>query len=147
MASPWPLTFSSGERPRALWALLFSICIQLTILFPCYRYRLSTVRASWTLWSHSGGSMCQNRTLTSPSWWWARLSSLTSSWTAHIWTSRLCSLVGARVWCTEKLCTPYNNVFMPPPFEEWWRGIKCYPCLCVRPCVRLCIRPSVRYQN
>ena len=23
-----------------------------------------------------------------------------------------------------------NNVryvFMPPPFEEWWRGIKCYP--------------------
>jgi len=26
-------------------------------------------------------------------------------------------------------------VFMPPPFEEWWRGIKCYPCLCVRPSV------------
>jgi len=25
MASPWPLTFSSGERPRALWALLFQI--------------------------------------------------------------------------------------------------------------------------
>jgi len=25
MTSPWPLTFSSGERPRALWALLFSI--------------------------------------------------------------------------------------------------------------------------
>jgi len=23
MASPWPLTFSSGERPWALWALLF----------------------------------------------------------------------------------------------------------------------------
>ena len=23
MALPWPLTFSSGERPRALWALLF----------------------------------------------------------------------------------------------------------------------------
>ena len=23
MASPWPLTFSSGEWPRALWALLF----------------------------------------------------------------------------------------------------------------------------
>jgi len=22
MALPWPLTFSSGERPRALWALL-----------------------------------------------------------------------------------------------------------------------------
>jgi len=30
-----------------------------------------------------------------------------------------------------------NNryVFMPPPFDEWWRGIKCYPC------------PSVCYQN
>jgi len=26
---------------------------------------------------------------------------------------------------------------MSPPFEEWWRGIKCYPCACVRPCVRL----------
>ena len=25
MASPWPLTFSSGERPRALWALLLNI--------------------------------------------------------------------------------------------------------------------------
>ena len=25
MASPWPLTFSSGERPRALWVLLFYI--------------------------------------------------------------------------------------------------------------------------
>jgi len=24
---------------------------------------------------------------------------------------------------------------MPPPFEEWWRGIKCYPCPCVRPSV------------
>ena len=27
-------------------------------------------------------------------------------------------------------------VFMPPPFKEWWRGIKCYPCPCVRPFVR-----------
>ena len=25
MASPWPLTFSSGERPRALWALLLKL--------------------------------------------------------------------------------------------------------------------------
>ena len=24
---------------------------------------------------------------------------------------------------------------MPPPFEEWWRGIKCYPCPFVRPSV------------
>ena len=28
---------------------------------------------------------------------------------------------------------------MPPPFEEWWRGIKCYPC----PCVHSSVRPSV----
>jgi len=28
-----------------------------------------------------------------------------------------------------------NMIFMPPPFEEWWRSIKCYPCLCVRPSV------------
>jgi len=32
---------------------------------------------------------------------------------------------------------------MPPPFEEWWRGIKCYPCPCVRASVRACVRPSV----
>ena len=30
-------------------------------------------------------------------------------------------------------------LFMPPPFEEWWKGIKCYPC----PCVRTSVRPSV----
>jgi len=30
-------------------------------------------------------------------------------------------------------------IFMPAPFKEWWRGIKCYPCPFVRPCVR----PSV----
>ena len=38
-------------------------------------------------------------------------------------------------------------LFMPPPFEEWWRGIKCYPCPCVRASVRASVRPSVRYQN
>ena len=27
-------------------------------------------------------------------------------------------------------------IVMPQPFEEWWRGIKCYPCLCVRLSVR-----------
>ena len=35
------------------------------------------------------------------------------------------------------------TIFMPPPFEEWCRGIKCYPCPCVRTCVRLSVRPSV----
>ena len=30
MASPWPLTFSSGERPRALWALLFIYLVRLS---------------------------------------------------------------------------------------------------------------------
>ena len=35
-------------------------------------------------------------------------------------------------------------VFMPPPFEEWWRGIKCYPYPCVRSCVRPSVRASVR---
>ena len=33
-------------------------------------------------------------------------------------------------------------VFMPTPFEEWWRGIKCYPCPCVRASVGACVRPS-----
>jgi len=36
------------------------------------------------------------------------------------------------VWSYHIYC-----VFMPSPFEEWWRGIKCYPCPCVRACVRL----------
>jgi len=31
---------------------------------------------------------------------------------------------------------------MPPPFEEWFRGIKCYP-VSVRASVRACVRPSV----
>jgi len=29
----------------------------------------------------------------------------------------------------------FCHIFMPPPFEEWWMGIKCYPCPCVRPSV------------
>ena len=33
---------------------------------------------------------------------------------------------------------------MPPPFQEWWRGIKCYPCPCVRPCVRPLSKCGVR---
>jgi len=33
----------------------------------------------------------------------------------------------------------YITVLMPPLFGEWWRGIKCYPCSCVR--------LSVCYQN
>jgi len=36
---------------------------------------------------------------------------------------------------TDEVKVPFS-FFMPPPFEEWWRGIKCYPCLCVRSCVR-----------
>ena len=32
---------------------------------------------------------------------------------------------------------------MPPPFEEWWRGIKCYPCPCVRPSVHPSVCASV----
>ena len=32
-------------------------------------------------------------------------------------------------------------LFMPPPFEEWWSGIKCYPC----PCVRAPVRPSSKF--
>ena len=33
MASPWPLTFSSGERPRALWALLLLFHIRQVLTF------------------------------------------------------------------------------------------------------------------
>jgi len=34
------------------------------------------------------------------------------------------------------VCNVYHYCFMPPPFEEWWRGIKCYPWSCVHPSVR-----------
>jgi len=34
-------------------------------------------------------------------------------------------------------------LLMPPPFEEWWRGIKGYPGPCVRACVHPCVRLSV----
>ena len=36
-------------------------------------------------------------------------------------------------------------VFMPPPFEEWWRGIKCYPCPFVRSSVRQSVRPLSKF--
>jgi len=34
---------------------------------------------------------------------------------------------------------------MPPPFEEWWRGIKCYPCPCVRASVRASDGPLSKF--
>jgi len=36
-------------------------------------------------------------------------------------------------------------VFMPPPFKEWWRGIKCYLCPCVRLFVRACVLPFSKF--
>jgi len=43
-----------------------------------------------------------------------------------------------RLWFLSKvLFNNFKSIFMPPPFEEWWRGIKCYPCPCVRESVRL----------
>ena len=48
MASPWPLTFSSGERPRALWALLFLIYILSSMcLFSDTSY--FTTSRSWSM--------------------------------------------------------------------------------------------------
>jgi len=44
MASPWPLIFSSGERPRALWALLFIVWVEnIALVLACFR---STGRSS-----------------------------------------------------------------------------------------------------
>jgi len=37
-----------------------------------------------------------------------------------------------------------QGIFMSPPFEEWCRGIKCYPCPCVRPSVRALSNFGVR---
>jgi len=44
--------------------------------------------------------------------------------------------VSASVFHSHEQSHVYGNIFMPPPFEEWWRGIKCYPCLSVRSSVR-----------
>jgi len=46
--------------------------------------------------------------------------------------------------CRE-MCYVCYIVFMPPPFEEWWRGIKCYPCPCVRSSVRSTVRPLSKF--
>ena len=74
-------------------------------------------------------------------WLW-----LTWAWT--MWNSLsidcLCGF-----FFTENLMFPLANcclfVFMPPPFEEWWRGIKCYPCPCVRPSVCPSVRPLSKF--
>ena len=52
---------------------------------------------------------------------------------------------GTRLWSVWLIWAwKLLSIFMHLPFEEWWRGIKCYPCpLCVRPSVRPCVRPSV----
>ena len=47
-------------------------------------------------------------------------------------------------WCFTLWFYVISCIFMPPPFEEWWRGIKCYPCPCVRAFVRVSVCPSVR---
>ena len=54
-------------------------------------------------------------------------------------TSKVCTF--CLVCCL--ICVIY--IFMPPPFEEWWRGIKCYPCPCVRSFVRPCVRPLSKF--
>jgi len=46
-------------------------------------------------------------------------------------------------WHIRGPCIVSGLIFMPPPFQEWWRGIKCYPCPCVRSSVRSSVRPSV----
>ena len=52
---------------------------------------------------------------TRPSWWaspfWCPLSS-PKTWGLHLWPHQ--------IWQHAQW------VIMPPPFEEWWRGIKCY---------------------
>jgi len=62
---------------------------------------------------------------------------------------RMLDLVGNRTDFSVLLCRTIDvkdvksaSIFMPPPFEEWWRGIKCYPWPCVRACVRESVRPS-----
>ena len=34
----------------------------------------------------------------------------------------------SRLRCITLMSSLSIVVFMPPPFEDWWRGIKCYPC-------------------
>jgi len=60
-------------------------------------------------------------------------------------------LYGCEVWGNEKVdvlervqLRYYKYIFITPPFEEWLRGIKCYPCPSVRACVRPFVRPCFR---
>jgi len=46
----------------------------------------------------------------------------------------------AGVWRSYWLLKWVKILFMPRPFEEWWRGIKCYPC----PSVHLLSKFGVR---
>jgi len=57
-------------------------------------------------------------------------------------TETLTDATGETRYAFVYLCC--SLIFMPPPFEEWWRGIKCYPCPCVRS--SMCVA-FVHYQN
>jgi len=61
---------------------------------------------------------------------------LTKDYSTNFTTKKLLTIEHMAVFVVK-------SFFMPPPFEEWWRGIKCYPCPCVRACVRASVRPSV----
>ena len=68
-----------------------------------------------------------------------------SSWNNHPWDTVI-ALTPAKSLLLLKSYWLFNIfIFMPLPFEEWWRGIKCYPCPCVRACVRPCVRPLSKF--
>jgi len=50
------------------------------------------------------------------------------------------------VWRWLDVMANTSSFFMPPPFEEWWRGIKCSPCPCVRPLSKFGVR-SITFER
>jgi len=128
------------------------VSVYMVSVFVCYR---KASRSSWWSWRCCVCPWC---------WSSSRISSTSSTRRArYVHLSRvICSSYLGSFWCmlfgfwksSSALGKPYHLnkqhfsmqycvIFMPPPFEEWWRGIKCYPCPCERACVRPSVRPSV----
>jgi len=83
---------------------------------------------------------------TSSPCWLVRQTPALSTHCCHCSASLSTAIVCAGNECLSSsvfACHSNNSriVFMPPSFEEWWRGIKCYPC----PCVHASVRPLSKF--
>ena len=61
-----------------------------------------------------------------------------------VWKRALIAVTSKKMKIPTSAIPHYFLFFIPPPFEEWYRGIKCYPCPCVRSFVRRLSKFGVR---